>query len=502
MRIRKWHKAGTCRGGTPRTPFVDTMSSILKHVVDVYGCEHELSNIGLDCTHMENMALRDIMLLAHALAVGRSQKQWRDSKCNHGETVRHVSCEGRSTKLIMDGVCIESTWEATQEVSALAHAPTVRSPSVRLIVHSPNHASSRCAQKRPGPQARQLPAAQRYTHRHPPPRRITGSKGGRMPGPSFTPTDGPTDSPLMMYRRAASTAPKAKATTKRPPAQAPRRDHGGSTGEATGLPLRVAARPLRRRDRPGAAAWGPVIHAARSCRWSFLGGSALHHVGCLGTGRPTGLGDTEDCREPRPQSGTFGASTRAAESTPHGFPLLVVPEWTFSHGLLLKFHRMGQRREVPIRITRTPIGICTDGRSSVSVRPGGGADRAGLRAGDVISQIQGQDAWVCHANNVVRALNVIGEILAMPPAESAKEGSPVCRNAATTGPRPQAAGSPPPSGTGKATPKSPPRPDGPEVEQCGVGWGGGRAARLAQRRRNPRSAQPRVGYLIATPLGL
>lgn len=66
---------------------------------------------------------------------------------------------------------------------------------------------------------------------------------------------------------------------------------------------------------------------------------------------------------------------------------------------------VGQRRPAQ----HGPIGIRTDGRSIVSVRPGAGADRAGLRAGDIISQISGQDASVCHANNVVRALNIIGE---------------------------------------------------------------------------------------------
>lgn len=105
--------------------------------------------------------------------------------------------------------------------------------------------------------------------------------------------------------------------------------------------------------------------------------------------------------------------------------------------LLMKVHGMGQRWEILKQITSTPIGIRPDGRSLVSVRPGAGADRVGLQAGDVISQIQGWDARVCHASNVVRALRIIGEILALP-FDSASAEALVAqrnlRNAATTGP--------------------------------------------------------------------
>lgn len=87
----------------------------------------------------------------------------------------------------------------------------------------------------------------------------------------------------------------------------------------------------------------------------------------------------------------FGASARAAESTLPGFPLLVIPAWTFSHGLLpntvrlprrgqkMRVHWMGQRWEIPVQITHTPIGIRADGRSIVSVRPGAGAEPTGRR---------------------------------------------------------------------------------------------------------------------------
>lgn len=135
-------------------------------------------------------------------------------------------------------------------------------------------------------------------------------------------------------------------------------------------------------------------------------------------GGPTAVGmQPSAALLPPPRDGrshTFGASTRAAVSTPQCFPLLVILEWTFSHGLFMKERRMGQRSDIPIQITTTPIGVGADGRSIVSVRHGAGADRAGLGVGDVTSQVQGQDTWVCHANHLVRARKIIGEILAFP----------------------------------------------------------------------------------------